>query len=87
MLFPNEELRFGDIPAGSTTAYAKAKRGAGPTAAFRFAANGTQVHLQRVIDFVEWKPLPGMVYTYRVRLEFPKRYSSFLRVIEVVQDR
>ena len=83
MLFPKDEVRFGDIPAGSTTPYATVKHGVGRNAAMRFSSAGVQVQ-QNVIDFIGWKPVPGAAFTYRVQLD-PSQ--PFLRVIEVVKDR
>ena len=85
MLFPNDEVRFGDIPAGSTTPYATVKHGVGRDAAFRFATNGVQVK-QNVIDFVGWRPMPGTAFTYKVQLD-PGVSHPFLRVIEIVKDQ
>ena len=85
MLFPNDDVRFGDVAAGSTTAYATVKHCVGRYAAFRFAANGVQVK-QNVVDFVGWKPMLGTAFTYKVQLE-PGASHPFLRVTEVVKEQ
>ena len=51
LLFPKDEVRFGDVAVHSTTPYATVKHGGGEYAAFRFRFNGVPVQ-QNVIDFV-----------------------------------
>src|SRR5215813_5276850 len=85
VVFPNVEVRFGDVPGRSVTPYATVRRGVGPYAAFRFISNGAHVQ-QNVTDFVGWKPINGAAFTYRVQLE-PGVSQPFLRVIDVVKDR
>jgi len=85
VLFPKDEVDFGDVGANVTTSYVPVPHGIGPYAAFRFVLNGVPVK-QFVTDFVGWKPLSGKAFTYRVRIE-PGRSQPFLRVVEVVRDR
>jgi hypothetical protein len=85
IVFPNDEVKFGDIPAQSASRYVAVKHGVGPYAAFRFIWNGVEVR-QNVMDFIGWKPISGQAFTYRVQLE-PRASQPFLRVTKVEKDR
>jgi len=85
VLFPRDEVKFGDVAARSASAYATVRHGVGPNAAFRFVWNGAVVE-QEVIDFIGWKPVSGVAFTYHIRLEESTPHP-FVRVISVVKDR
>jgi hypothetical protein len=85
VLFPHDEVKFGDIPTQSASRYSTVKHGVGPYAAFRFAWHGLLVE-QNVVDFIGWKPMSGSAFTYRVQLD-PGEPHPLLRVIEVLKDK
>jgi len=63
LLFPEEEVAVGDVPAGATSAYVEVPHGVYSYSAFRFLRGGEPV-VQPVIDFVGETPLPIDDYTY-----------------------
>jgi hypothetical protein len=85
VLFPEDEVEFGDVAPGAFSSYREVAHGVGPDASFRFVLNGVPIN-QYVADFVGWKPIKGVAFTYRVRLE-AGRSQPFLNVIAVVRDR
>ena len=85
VLYPRDQVTFGDVGAKATTSYREAPHGVGRDASFRFVSNGVPVQ-QNVIDFIGWKPLSGKAFTYRVHIE-PGRSQPFLRLVEVVRDK
>jgi hypothetical protein len=85
VLFPKDEVTFGEVGANARSSYLRVPHGIGRDASFRFVLNGVPVK-QFVADFVGWKPLSGKAFTYHVRIE-PGRSQPFLHVIEVVRDK
>ena len=67
VLFPKNEVAFGDLSAGSTTGYQNAPAGVYGYGAYRFVAEGKTV-LQPVIDWVGETPLEGRRFTYSIEL-------------------
>jgi hypothetical protein len=83
--FPEDEVEFGDVGPGAFSSYREVPHGVGPYASFRFVFNGVPIE-QYVADFVGWKPVKGVAFTYRVRVE-PGRLQPFLNIVAVVKDR
>jgi hypothetical protein len=84
VMFPKDQIGFGPIAAGATTAYREVAHGVGRDASFRFVVNG-QATEQFVVDFVGWTPMKGKAFTYRVRIE-PGRSQPLLNVLSVHKD-
>jgi hypothetical protein len=84
VLFPKDEIGFGPVPAGATTAYREVAHGVGRDASFRFIVNGQPTE-QFVVDFAGWTPMKGKAFTYRVRIE-PGRSQPFLNVLSIHKD-
>lgn len=68
VMFPDERVGFGDVPAGATTGYEDFRHGVYSYAAYRFEIDGALVS-QPVIDWVGEEPLPGEAFTYSLALE------------------
>jgi hypothetical protein len=66
VLFPHDEVVFGDIPVGMTTAYKTVPHGVYSYAAYRLFINGKRT-LVPVTDWVGEKPLTGSAFTYVLR--------------------
>lgn len=87
VIFPEERIEFGDVPAGETTAYRPAPRGVYPYAAYHVELNG-QAYDQPVIDWVGESPMPGEAFTYVLDAD-PSRWEAegwVIRLVEVVED-
>ena len=85
VLFPKDEVSFGDVDVNTTSSYRTVPHGVGEYASFKFVLNGIPIK-QNVADFVGWKPISGEAFTYRVRVETGTT-QPFLRVIAVERDR
>jgi len=83
--FPEDEVEFGDVGRAAFSSYRAVTHGVGPYASFRFALTDAPIK-QYVADFVGWKPIKGVAFTYRVRVE-AGRSQPFLNVLAVVRDR
>jgi len=87
VLSPKGRIEFGDVPAGSTTAYREAPDGVFGYAAFRLEIDG-QLVTQPVIDWVGELPMVGKSFTYKLEL-VPSPYPSvrlMVRQVEVTVD-
>jgi hypothetical protein len=80
VMFPDERVSFGDVPAGATTAYEDVHRGVYLYAAYRFERDGALIS-QPVIDWVGEEPLPGEAFTYSLALE-----GSRVELVGVTRD-
>ncbi len=83
--FPESEVRFGDIEAGSTTEYQAVPNGVYGYAAYRFKLNG-EVILQPVIDWVGEVPLEGKSFTYVIDFDSSRSQWEMVRLLEVILD-
>src|SRR5262245_17305087 len=84
VLFPEDNVEFGDVESGAFSMYRSVPHGVGPHASLRFVVNG--IPFENFVDFVGWRPLTGRAFTYRVRLD-PGESQPFLNIFEVVKDR
>jgi hypothetical protein len=83
VLFPDEEVRFGDVPAGATTEYQRVSKGVYRYAAYRFNLAGSN-YTQPVLDWVGEEPVEGEAFTYIIDLD-PSRDPVFLIQLQGVQ--
>jgi hypothetical protein len=81
VVFPEEEIAFGDVPAGATTGYLDVPQGVYAYAAYRLVVDGEQV-TQPVIDWVGEEPLEGKAFTYTIDYDPIQR----IQLIEVTID-
>jgi hypothetical protein len=81
--FPKGRIEFGDIPAGSTTAYREAPDGVYGYASYRFKIDG-RLATQPVIDWVGELPMVGKSFTYTLELG-PSSYPSLRRMVQLVE--
>ncbi len=87
VIFPEERIEFGDVPARETTGYRPAPRGVYPYAAYHVELNG-QAYAQPVIDWVGESPMPGDAFTYILDAD-PSRWEAegwVIRLVEVVDN-
>ncbi|MGA9533149.1 MAG: hypothetical protein WBR18_10580 [Anaerolineales bacterium] len=83
--FPEDEIRLGNIAAGTTTGYQTVPNGVYGYAAYRFDLDGEPV-LQPVIDWVGELPLEGDSFTYVIDFNSNRRQGEMIRLIEVTLD-
>ncbi|HSJ52256.1 MAG TPA: hypothetical protein VLC52_00800 [Anaerolineae bacterium] len=84
VLFPEEEVEFGDVPAGATTDYQPVSNGVYRYAAYRFDLAGSS-YTQPVLDWVGEEPIEGEAFTYIIDLD-PSRDPVFLIQLQQVQQ-
>jgi hypothetical protein len=85
VLFPDSQIVFGDVAAGSTTPYQIARDGVYGYAAYRYKV-GALVVTQPVVDFVGASPLGRARFTYRLELNSSRTPRGEIRLIEVKKD-
>jgi hypothetical protein len=68
VLFPHEEIAFGDVPAGAMSAYQPAPGGVYGYGAYRLRVDAREVTVP-VIDWVGESPLQGSAFTYVVAVD------------------
>jgi hypothetical protein len=85
LLFPDEEIFFGDVAAGATTAYVDVKNGVYGYAAYRYELDGSEV-TQPVIDWVGEEGKQGW-FTYTI--DFDPARAAMQRIMQqsVTQDQ
>lgn len=85
VIFPQEQIAFGNIPAGATTEYRPAPAGVYRYAAYRFLINGALV-TQPVTDWLGEKPLEGQVFTYILEFDPTLLVPQMIRLVQVTTD-
>jgi hypothetical protein len=83
--FPEDEIEFGDIPAGATTPYKHVPHGVYHYAAYRLDINGENV-TQPVIDWVGEEPMPGESFTYTLDFDANRPQLQPIQLTNVTQD-
>jgi hypothetical protein len=86
VIFPNERIKFGDIPAGTTTAYKVFSHGVYRYAAYNVEVEG-QKYEQPVIDWVGETPMQGADFTYILEAD-PAQWKTggyVIRLVEVIE--
>lgn len=83
VIFPEDSIEFGDVPAGTTTEYKDVPNGIFRYAAYKFELDG-QIITQSVIDWVGESPVSGKMFTYIIDFD-PNRANTGdrVRLIEV----
>ena len=68
VLFPEEQVHFGDVAVGATSTYVDVQHGVYSYAAYRLEVDGTLV-TQPVIDWVGEEPMEGQSFTYSLAVD------------------
>jgi hypothetical protein len=84
VLFPEEKIEFGDVPAGATTEYKPVSKGVYRYAAYSYDLEGTNIG-QPVLDWVGEEPIDGDAFTYVIDLD-PSREPIFRIELQQVQQ-
>ncbi len=85
VIFPQEQIPFGNVPAGATTEYRPVPAGVYRYAAYRFLINGALV-TQPVTDWVGEKPMEGNSFTYFVEFDPTQLVPQMIRHVQVTRD-
>ena len=86
ILFPEDEIQFGDIHPDMTTEYQNVPKGVFGYAAYRFEIDG-QVILQPVMDWVGEVPLDGEIFTYIINFNSNRSQWEMVKLLEIIIDR
>jgi hypothetical protein len=84
--FPEDRIKFGDVPAGATTDYVDVPRGVYSYAAYELQVNG-QLITQPVIDWVGERPLAGTDFTYVLDFDPGRETFQVVQLVNVNKDR
>ena len=86
VLFPQDRIEFGDVPAGTTTDYKEVPKGVYRYAAYQFEVDGQTV-TEPAIDWIGESPMSGILFTYTIDFD-PNRTNPGFRIqlIEVTND-
>ena len=86
VLFPQDRIEFGDVPAGTTTEYKETPNGVFRYAAYQFEVD-EQVVTEPAIDWIGENPMSGILFTYIIDYD-PNRTNTASRIqlIEVKND-
>jgi hypothetical protein len=85
VLFPEDRVEFGDIPAGVTTEYREVPHGVYHYSAYSLEING-QMITQPVTDWVGEKPIEGDDFTYTIDMDPSRGARAVVRLIKVTKD-
>jgi hypothetical protein len=88
VIFPDERIEFGDVPAGATTEYQAFSHGIYRYAAYNAEVDG-QKYEQPVIDWVGEAPMQGNAFTYILAAD-PSRWKTegqVIRLVKVTEDQ
>ena len=86
ILFPQDRIEFGDVPAGTTTVYKDVPNGVFAYAAYEFEVDD-EIITQPVIDWMGESPMSGTLFTYTIDFD-PNRANTgdTIRSIDVKND-
>ncbi len=85
VLFPEDRIEFGDVPAGGTTEYKHVPNGVYSYAAYRYEVNG-QTITQPVIDWVGEQPMAGDSFTYTINVDSSRPELQRVQLVDVTRD-
>jgi hypothetical protein len=86
VIFPDERVTFGDVPAGATTAYQAFSNGVFPYAAYQLRVDGKMI-TQPVIDWVGALPMTGAAFTYSIEASETPAVFANIRLVFTTRDR
>jgi hypothetical protein len=86
VIFPQDHISFGNVPAWATTGYREVPHGVFAYAAYQVELEGSSVY-QAVVDWMGETPLAGETFTYRILVD-PAQYSRnrAIQLIQVTQE-
>lgn len=86
VIFPDERVAFGDVPAGGATDHYKFGKGV-----FRYAAYehrvGAATISQPVVDWVGEQPMPGQAFTYSIEAVEGLPRGMSIRLVAATRDQ
>ncbi|MHB8114658.1 MAG: hypothetical protein ACYDHA_14545 [Bellilinea sp.] len=85
IVFPKDQLEFGDIKAGAITEYKDVPNGVYRYAAYKYQLNGKEI-TQPVIDWVGETPLEGISFTYTIAYDPNRPQGQAIQLLEVTKD-
>lgn len=86
VIFPDERIQYGDVPAGATTEDKEFARGVFGYAAYSFDLDGRSF-TQPVVDWVGEKPLVGKAFTYDIDYDASRmNLNTIVRLNKVITD-
>ena len=85
IIFPKDQLEFGDIKAGAITEYKDVPNGVYRYAAYKYLLNGKEI-TQPVIDWVGETPLEGILFTYTLAYDPNRPQGQAIQLLEVTKD-
>lgn len=85
VLFPEQEVAFGDVAANATTEYKVFPKGVYGYAAYRYDMNGKTI-TQPVIDWVGEKPMQGSAFTYTILFDPNNPQLQAVQLVKVARD-
>jgi hypothetical protein len=86
VLFPRDEIAFGDVAPGAMTEYRSVPRGVYRYAAYRFMRDGEPM-VQPVIDWVGEEAMDGQDFTYTIALTADRSGRPVIVLTSVNRDR
>lgn len=86
VLFPDQEIPFGNIPPNTTSEYKVFPKGVYAYAAYRYDVNGESV-TQPVIDWVGEQPMQGNAFTYTVTYNPNGPQMQRVQLVNVARDQ
>lgn len=86
VLFPDQEISFGTVPAYTTTTYQIFSKGVYGYAAYKYDWNG-QTITQPVMDWVGEKPMDGSAFTYTIQFNPNQVQSLAIQLTNVTRDQ
>jgi hypothetical protein len=85
ILFPEDQIEFGDIPVGATTDYKEVPNGVYSYAAYRLWVHGQIVTIP-TIDWVGEEPMEGSDFTYVLAVDPDRSLLAIVRLVNVIKD-
>lgn len=88
VIFPDERIAFGDVPAGSVTEYLSFPEGVYRYAAYEVTINGVKYE-QPVVDWVGESPIHGKDITYTLDVDISQwtTHGQVILLVNVNEDR
>jgi hypothetical protein len=85
VLFPMDQIEFGDVAPGATTVYRHVPNGVYRYAAYRLEVDGQTVTVP-VLDWVGEEPIDGAAFTYTITVDPSRPLLQIVRLISVTKD-
>lgn len=85
VIFPKDQIQFGNIAPGATTDYIDVPNGIYRYAAYKFDLGGNTI-TQPVIDWVGETPMEGTSFTYTINIDPDRDDGQIIQLTEVTED-